>query len=341
MNGRARLRRHASLQRSRRGALSCHRNRARSGSTVARLLSGGGAIAAAFAITGREAAAADADIVVIGAGAAGIAAARSLRDAGRKPIVLEARNRIGGRAFTDTSLGPNYDAGAMFIHWAERAPGWVQIARDLDIKTAARSMGRRLSPLAEGRPMAEEIAAADATPSARSTGGSKRSISARATCRSRNCWAISGRTARPSPLGLLLSIGEDRAVSRRATISASGQATTSSCPPATATSLPAPAPASTSARTSRSRPSAGAAPASAITTRSGEIRAQGCILTVPIGVLKAGGIRFTPELPAATRDALAGMRYGRSDQDRLARRGRPLRHRAPARASSKLPHPSG
>jgi monoamine oxidase len=41
----------------------------------------------------------DADVVVIGAGYAGIAAGRELREAGRRTIVLEARDRIGGRTW--------------------------------------------------------------------------------------------------------------------------------------------------------------------------------------------------------------------------------------------------
>jgi monoamine oxidase len=41
----------------------------------------------------------DADVVVIGAGFAGIAAARDLREAGRRVLVLEARDRIGGRTW--------------------------------------------------------------------------------------------------------------------------------------------------------------------------------------------------------------------------------------------------
>ena len=40
-----------------------------------------------------------ADVIVIGACAAGLAAARALADAGRQVIVLEARDRIGGRAY--------------------------------------------------------------------------------------------------------------------------------------------------------------------------------------------------------------------------------------------------
>lgn len=45
----------------------------------------------------------DADVLVIGAGAAGIEAARTLTAAGRRVIVLEERDRIGGRLHTDRS----------------------------------------------------------------------------------------------------------------------------------------------------------------------------------------------------------------------------------------------
>lgn len=47
-----------------------------------------------------------------------------------------------------------------------------------------------------------------------------------------------------------------------------------------------------------------------VTTRSGTLKARACIVTVPVGVLKAGGIRFTPQLPTRTRDALDGMVMG-------------------------------
>ena len=97
---------------------------------------GSGALAAGFAGGLAPVRAAEPDVIVIGAGAAGIAAARQLQAAGRPTIVLEARGRLGGRTFTDSSLGPSYDAGAMFIHWAERNP-WTQIAREL--MTQARS----------------------------------------------------------------------------------------------------------------------------------------------------------------------------------------------------------
>ena len=52
---------------------------------------------------------------VIGAGAAGLAAARALRQAGVAVVVFEGRDRIGGRIWTDRSLGPALELGAAFI----------------------------------------------------------------------------------------------------------------------------------------------------------------------------------------------------------------------------------
>lgn len=52
---------------------------------------------------------------VIGAGAAGIAAARQLLDAGYEVVIYEGRDRIGGRVHTDTSLGVPVDLGASWL----------------------------------------------------------------------------------------------------------------------------------------------------------------------------------------------------------------------------------
>src|SRR4051794_19894869 len=64
------------------------------------------AASAASALSGRAWAAPlprEADIVVIGAGAAGIAAARRIMAANRKVLVLEATGRVGGRCLTDST----------------------------------------------------------------------------------------------------------------------------------------------------------------------------------------------------------------------------------------------
>lgn len=57
------------------------------------------------------------DIVIVGAGPAGLAAARRLQGLGVSFVVLEARPRIGGRAFTDTeTLGAPVDLGGHWLH---------------------------------------------------------------------------------------------------------------------------------------------------------------------------------------------------------------------------------
>lgn len=55
-------------------------------------------------------------VIVVGAGMAGLTAAANLAEAGAEVIVLEARDRIGGRIFTDRSLGVPVEHGANFIH---------------------------------------------------------------------------------------------------------------------------------------------------------------------------------------------------------------------------------
>ncbi|MGD9924921.1 MAG: flavin monoamine oxidase family protein [Pseudorhodoplanes sp.] len=72
------------------------------------------------------------DVIVVGAGAAGIAAARTLRDAGRRVTVLEARPRLGGRAFTAAKAGFPLDLGCGWLHSADRNP-WTAFARDLGL----------------------------------------------------------------------------------------------------------------------------------------------------------------------------------------------------------------
>ena len=64
---------------------------------------------------------------VIGAGAAGIAAARRLHDAGRDVLLIEASDRLGGRARTVSLGGCPVDLGCGWLHSARRNP-WTRIA---------------------------------------------------------------------------------------------------------------------------------------------------------------------------------------------------------------------
>lgn len=69
------------------------------------------------------------DVLVLGAGAAGIAAARELHKQGLHTIVLEARNRVGGRAHTSDELnvGLALDHGAKWLHGASPQNRMVQL----------------------------------------------------------------------------------------------------------------------------------------------------------------------------------------------------------------------
>ncbi len=99
------------------------------------------------------------DVIIVGAGCAGLGAAAAMRKAGLRSIVLEASHRVGGRAHTDTSAsfgGAVFDRGASWLHAAERNP-LVPIARaagvaltDSELNRARRSfIGDRLATDAE------------------------------------------------------------------------------------------------------------------------------------------------------------------------------------------------
>ncbi len=62
------------------------------------------------------------DVAIVGAGAAGVSAARSIAAAGRSAILIEGSQRVGGRAWTQTIAGMPLDLGCGWLHSAERNP---------------------------------------------------------------------------------------------------------------------------------------------------------------------------------------------------------------------------
>ncbi len=84
----------------------------------------------------------DVDVVIVGAGSAGLSAAKVLRAAGLSFKVLEAMDRIGGRAWTSSKhFGVPFDIGCAWLHAADRNPyfpeaeaaGWTMHHHDMNI----------------------------------------------------------------------------------------------------------------------------------------------------------------------------------------------------------------
>lgn len=57
------------------------------------------------------------DVIVVGGGFAGLTAARELRMAGRRVLILEGRGRLGGRTFTSDFAGTEVELGGAHVHW--------------------------------------------------------------------------------------------------------------------------------------------------------------------------------------------------------------------------------
>jgi monoamine oxidase len=91
---------------------------------------------------------ADVDLAIIGAGAAGIAAARRAQAAKARVAVFEAGPRIGGRCVTDTALfGVPFDLGAHWIRYPDESPVPTQgSAATVDIYPAPRGQSIRVGP---------------------------------------------------------------------------------------------------------------------------------------------------------------------------------------------------
>ena len=85
-------------------------------------LLGGSALLLGVPLPARAALPADPDVVVVGAGAAGVAAARTLLRGGRSVALIEAADRVGGVHTDIAFFGVPYDTGAHWLHYAQQNP---------------------------------------------------------------------------------------------------------------------------------------------------------------------------------------------------------------------------
>jgi monoamine oxidase len=105
-------------------------------------------------------AAGEVDVIIVGAGAAGIAAARRVAAANKRYALLEASNRLGGRCAVDTKIfGVPYDLGAHWIHNPDTNPA-AKLASGFDIYPAPRAQTLRVGARAARDSELEAVLAA-------------------------------------------------------------------------------------------------------------------------------------------------------------------------------------
>ncbi len=266
----------------------------------------------------------DADVVVIGAGAAGIAAARRIQAAGRRVILLEASAQIGGRCATDSStFDVPLDLGARWLHTPE-TNALVKLARGAGIDVAPSPpsqklrIGRRNARAAETEDLlATFVRATRAIDEAARRGDSS---CAAALPKDLGDWGVTvdfalGAYATGKDLKDLSVVDQSRAEDRAISVA------TRQGLGAVMTKLGESVPVALSTSATRiiwSGRDIG------VETSAGRVAARAIIVTVSSNVLSAGAIKFAPELPKRQLDAAAKLTLGSYDRIALELKGNPL-----------------
>jgi monoamine oxidase len=264
------------------------------------------------------------DVVVIGAGAAGIAAARRLAAAGKRVTVLEATDHVGGRCITDTrTFGIPYDRGAHWIHMPDLNPVAKLAPRSgLDVYPAPRGQTLRIGRR-NGREGEVEDFLAALVRSNRAIGEAARGKAdmacAQALPKDLGDW-------RPTveyvlgPYGCGKDLAEisafDFAKSAERDVDAFCRQGFGALLARLAAGLPV------QLSTPVTRIDWGSA--LEVETARGRIGARAVIVTVSTGVLGAGKIRFAPDLPKRQLDAVSKLKLGSYDHIALELVGNPL-----------------
>ena len=258
------------------------------------------------------------DIVIIGAGLAGLGAATVCRDNGKNAVVLEASGRIGGRARTDIEPalgGVWFDHGAAWLHVAESNPlvpiaeaaGDVLINSD-ELRNERTFIGVRLATEAELDDYANAwprfIAAGDSLLAA---GGLDGSLADVAKTLPDDPWALSVEMWE----GPVICVSQPDRYSlhdwKRNMLSGSNRMVDGGIGAFIAGRLGV----GLDIRlNSKVHGVCWSDAGVTVQTGQGAIEARACIVTVSTGVLASGAIAFDPPLPASVGDCLAGLPMG-------------------------------
>jgi monoamine oxidase len=250
----------------------------------------------------------DVDVIVVGAGVAGLAAATTLRAAGRRVAVLEAAPRIGGRAWTLALPGHAFDAGASWLHDADRNP-LTPLAEQAGLpQTDTANTRTRL--LFDGRGTVDDAAFARAAAAfeaacTRAAEAADPSVAEAIAPLMDDPWMATvenweaAQIAAADPARLSVRDWRDNALDGRNLHVAGGIGALVARVLATEVATGTPVTALD-----------WSGPGVRAHTPRGSLRAQAAIVTVSTGVLAAEAIRFTPTLPLATLRAIAALPMG-------------------------------
>jgi monoamine oxidase len=285
-------------------------------------IAGSAAVFAAPAI-GVSAEIADVPVVVIGAGAAGIAAALRLRDAKVRFAMIEAADRIGGRCVTDTTtFATPFDRGAHWIHRLDDNPLVKANGAGLDIYPAPRGQKLRVPPRRARAGETEQFLAALVR-------ANRAIIDA-----GRGRGDVAAASALPGDLGewrdtIEFVLGPYSVGKALADVSAADFAR---APERIADAFCREGYGTVLAKLASGLPVQLSAPARKfdwggallIDTPRGTIRARTAIVTVSTAVLARGDLGFTPDLPKSHADAASRLSLGRQEQIAVEMDGNPL-----------------
>jgi monoamine oxidase len=266
----------------------------------------------------------DADIVVIGAGAAGIAAARRVMAANRKVIVVEAASQIGGRCQTDVStFDVPFDRGARWMHNPETNP-MIRLARSAGLEIATAPAGQKIRiGRRNARPgETEEFLAALVRANRAIDEAARRGDVSCASVLPKDLGNWAG--AAEFVLGANFSGKDLQEFSVGDKSRAQDRNTAIACRQGLGTLI---------AKLGEQVPLALSTPANRISwsnrdvsveTPAGKIVARAAVITVSSNVLTAGNIRFAPDIPKRTLDAASKVSLGSYDRIALQMPGNPL-----------------